>query len=140
MIDLYVAIQNKLKEVPELKYIDMVDQQHPDAGEQETSEPTALIQLPPITWLQRGDNVLYADIDFTVRLSAKPFHRSESKSPALTDLQTSLAWMHSAKTKLYEDGVEYINNICLTNEHFTKQGSTYELELTFKAEVEYSME
>lgn len=140
MIDLYVAIETKLSEVPELKYIDMVDQDHPDTGEQDSSEPTALIQLPPIDWQQKGDDTMYADINFTVRLSSKPFHRSEGNSPRLTELKNALAWMYAAKDKLYEDGVEFINNICLTNEHFTKKGATYELQLTFKGFVEYSLE
>jgi hypothetical protein len=140
MIDLYVSIQAKLAEVPQLKYIDMVDDEHPDIPDQDSSEPTALVQFQPISWQQQGNDALYADIQFSVKLSGKPFHRSESKSPALPDLKNSLDWMHEAKKKLYEDGVEYINNICLTREHFTKRGETYELELGFKAFVEYEME
>lgn len=140
MIDLYLAIEEKLSEVPELKYIDMVDQTNPDAGEQDSSEPTALITLPPIEWQQTGDSLMYADINFTIRLSAKPFHRSEGKSPKLAELKNALAWMYAAKDKLYEDGVNFISNICLTNEHFTKQGHTYELLLSYKGFVEYTIE
>ncbi|MBI9063294.1 MAG: hypothetical protein JEZ14_15035 [Marinilabiliaceae bacterium] len=139
MIDLYLAIENKLAEVPELKYIDMVDQDHPDAGDQESCEPTALVKLPPIDWNQQGDDTLHADIVFTVQLTGMSFHSSYKNSPRLNDLKASLAWMHTAKKKLYEDGVEYLNNICLTGEHFTKQGKRYELELTYKAFVEYNM-
>lgn len=140
MIDLYISIQSKLAEVEDLKYIDMVDDEHPDTADQESSEPTALIKMPPIDWKQQGENTLYADLNFTIKLTGKPFYSGESKSPVLTELKDSLAWMYDAKDKLYQDDVEYISNINLIREHFSKKGRLYELELQFTGFVEYEME
>lgn len=133
MIDLYLSITKKLKEIPELKYIDI------DGSEEIKTSPAAFISLGKIPWEQLTEGNMNGELPFTIKVDITPYHRSaaDTPEPVLTKLSESLNVIELVKTKILNQETEFITGVTLVGEELKKQGGKYTLILEFKGYVSY---
>lgn len=133
MIELYLSIAKKLKEIPELKYIDI------DGSEEIKTSPAAFVSLGKIPWESMAENHQYAEFPFSVKLDITPYHRSGADAPVtvLDNLASNLGVINAVKDKLLKEGTDLITGIEITGEDLRKQNGKYSLLLDFKGYVSY---
>ena len=131
MIELYLNIEKKLKEIPELKYIDI------DGSEEIKTSPAAFISLGKIPWEELTEGNMNGELPFTVKVDITPYHRSaaDTPEPVLTKLKDSLSVIRTVKDKILNEEIEFITGITLTGEDLKKQNGKYTLVLDFKGYV-----
>lgn len=133
MIILYLEIAKKLKEISDLKHIDI------DGSEEIKTSPSAFISLGKIPWEQLTEGNMNGELPFTVKLDITPYHRSapDTPEPVLIKLKESLGIIELVKTKILNEEITYITGITLAGEELKKQGGKYTLVLDFKGYVSY---
>ena len=133
MIVLYLELAKKLKEIEELKYIDI------DGSEDIKTSPAAFISLGKIPWEQLTEDNMSGELPFTIKLDITPYHRSapDTPDPVLTKLAENLSIIDLVKTKILNEETTLITGITLTGEELKKQNGKYTLVLDFKGFVSY---
>jgi len=132
MIELYISLASKLREIPGLKLVDI------EGTNEAKIFPAAFIDLGEIPYEQTGQGSAIASFPFTIRIELDPKHRSGSNSPVLDALASGFGVVNAIKTTLNNDEIDFIGGIMLTKEGLKKAKGKYEATLNFIGTVEYT--
>lgn len=131
MIQLYISLTQKLKELTALKLIDI------DGTNEGKMYPAAFVNLGKLNYDQMQGGSTYANLPITVTVELNPIHRSGSNSPVLDALESGFQVVEDIKAKLIKEEVTYIGGIMLTGEDLVKEKGKYKAILEFVGMVEY---
>ncbi|WP_053405158.1 hypothetical protein [Persicobacter sp. CCB-QB2] len=133
MIGLFLNIAKSLKQINELKFVDM------EGGNDPQIFPAAFIHIDPIDHKQLNAGSTEADIQFTITAKFAPYIRSNADTPQsqLEELATSLQVIEVIKSKLVKENIEGIEAVMLSRESLQKKGTYYEAPLVFFGRVEW---
>jgi hypothetical protein len=134
MIQLYITITQKLKEVTALRLIDI------DGTNEGKLYPAARVKLGKLNYDQMQGGRTNANLPITVTVELNPIHRSGSNSPVLDSLMAGFNVVDAVKAKLVKEEMDYIGGIMLTGEDLIKSDGKYKAILDFTGYVEYTPE